>query len=146
MPADSEKRQEVDLKRLATVKQTKRKDSSPLGPDLLSFFKQNVEKRQSKFGKISESWSQLVPELLDRHCALESFHRGHLTVLVDSSPHLYDLKQLLLSGLEQQLLLACKSAGLRKITLKPGRWYDPTEDGRHSRPYLSEVTARKRAG
>jgi hypothetical protein len=127
-PSD-EKRQEIDLKRLAQFKQFKRKDTPQLGPDLLSFFKQNVEKRQSKFGKIADYWSQLVPEMIDRHCALESFHRGHLIVLVDSSSHLYDLKQLLLSGLEQQLLLACKSAGLRKITLKPGRWYDATDDG-----------------
>ena len=125
----SEKRLELDLKRLSTFKQPNRKDSAPLGPDLLSFFKQNVEKRQAKFGKIADCWSQLIPEMLDRHCCLESFHRGHLTVLVDSSPHLYDLKQLLLSGLQQQLLLACKSAGLKKISLKPGRWYDPTEDG-----------------
>jgi hypothetical protein len=54
----------------------------------------------------------------------ESLNRGTLTVLVDSSAHLYDLKQLLLAGLEKQLLLACKSAGLRKIALKPGRWYE----------------------
>ena len=26
--------------------------------------------------------------------------------------------------LQQQLLVACRSAGLKKITLKPGRWYD----------------------
>jgi hypothetical protein len=127
-PSD-EKRLELDLKRLAQFKKSPRKDTPTLGPDLVSFFKQNVEKRHAKFGKIGDAWSQLVPELLDRHCCLESFYRGHLTVLVDSSPHLYDLKQLLLSGLQQQLLLACKSAGLRKITLKPGRWYDPTEEG-----------------
>ena len=30
---------------------------------------------------------------------------------------------LLLSGLQKQLQIACKSAGLRKINLKPGRWY-----------------------
>jgi hypothetical protein len=124
-----EKRLEIDLKRLAQFKKSPRKETPLLGPDLLSFFKKNVEKRQTKFGKIADAWSHLVPEMLDRHCALESFHRGHLTVLVDSSAHLYDLKQLLLSGLEQQLLLACKSAGLRKITLKPGRWYDATEGG-----------------
>ena len=87
-----------------------------------------VEKRQTKFGKIADCWTKLVPELLDRHCALESFHRGNLTVLVDSSAHLYELRQLLLSGLEQQLLLACQSAGLRKISLKPGRWYEGTPD------------------
>ncbi len=41
--------------------------------------------------------------------------------------HLYELKQLLLAGLEQQLLLACKAAGLRKINLRPGRWYDASD-------------------
>ncbi len=61
--------------------------------------------------------------MYNEHCALDSFSKGVLTVLVDSSPHLYQLKQLLLAGLNQQLLLACKSAGLRKIVLKPGRWY-----------------------
>jgi hypothetical protein len=44
--------------------------------------------------------------------------------MVDSSSHLYELKQLLLAGLEEQLLFACKSAALRKITLRPGRWYE----------------------
>jgi len=57
------------------------------------------------------------------HCALESFTRGTLAVVVDSSPHLYEMKQLLLSGLQKQLLIACKSTGLKKINLKPGRWY-----------------------
>ena len=129
MSAPSEKRQQLDLKRLATFKQTKRKETAQLGPDLLSFFKNNVAKRQTKFGQIADAWSHLIPQLLDNHCALESFNRGHLTVIVDSSPHLYELHELLRAGLEQQLLLACKSTGLRKITLKPGRWYDPTANG-----------------
>ena len=124
-----EKRREIDLKRLAQFKQYKRKDTPALGPDLVSFFKQNVEKRQAKFGKIAEYWSKLIPDFLDQHCALESFSRGQLTVLVDSSSHLYELHELLRSGIQQQLLLACKSAGLRKVILKPGRWYEPTEDG-----------------
>ena len=66
----------------------------------------------------------VVPETLSSHCSLDSLHRNTLTVLVDSSSHLYELKQLLLAGLEQQLLIACKSTSLRKITLKPGRWRD----------------------
>ena len=44
-------------------------------------------------------------------------------MLVDSSSHLYELRTLLLSGLQQQVLIACKSTGLRKINLKHGRWY-----------------------
>ena len=50
-------------------------------------------------------------------------------VIVDSSSHLYQLKTLLLAGLQQQLLVACAATGLKKITLKPGRWYDSDDAG-----------------
>jgi hypothetical protein len=104
-----------------------------LGPEMIQFFKQSVEKRQGKLGKIAECWSALVPEMLNDHCALEGLSRGTLTVLVDSSSHLYELKQLLLAGLQQQLLLACKGAGLRKINLRSGRWYSAGDDSRKIR-------------
>ena len=82
--------------------------------------------------KLAEAWATLVPETLSEHCALEGFHRGTLTVLVDNSSHMYEMKQVLLAGLQEQLLIACRSAGLQKIALKPGRWYDgPSQaDGR----------------
>lgn len=114
----------ADLARLQRVKQSKPAVTAALGPEMISFFKQSVAMRHTKLSKIAECWAALVPETLNDHCALESLNRGSLAVIVDSSSHLYELKQLLLAGLEQQLLLACKSAGLRKITLKPGRWYD----------------------
>jgi hypothetical protein len=98
--------------------------ASPLGPELIDFFKQSVIRRQTKLVKVAETWSGLVPKILSEHCALESFSRGTLMVMVDSSSHLYELKQVLLSGLEKQLLFACKASGLRKITLRPGRWYE----------------------
>jgi hypothetical protein len=115
---------DAELARLHQFKQSRPATHAPLGPEMVSFFKHSVEKRHTKLAKIAECWGALVPETLNDHCALESLSRGSLTVIVDSSSHLYELKQLLLAGLEQQLLLACKSAGLRKITLKPGRWYD----------------------
>ena len=114
----------ADLKRLARVKQISRPQASELGEAMVTFFKQSVEKRQTKLGKIAECWAALVPETLCAHCSLESLNRGTLIVLVDTSSHLYEIKQLLLAGLQQQLFLACKSAGLRKINLKPGRWYE----------------------
>jgi hypothetical protein len=67
---------------------------------------------------------------LDAHCALESLNRGTLTVIVDSASHLYELKQLLLAGLQDQLLLACRSTGLRKVALRPGQWYAGEGAGR----------------
>ena len=113
--------QDAELRRLARVKEVARAGAAPLGAEMINFFKQSVVKRQTKLGKIGECWAALVPETLSDHCILESFHRGSLTVLVDSASHLYELKQLLLAGLQQQLLLTCKSTGLRKISLKPGR-------------------------
>ncbi len=114
------RRDEAELSRLARVKHKRPYDADPIGPAMLGFFKQTVAKRQTKMSAIAEAWALLVPEMLSDHCSLESFTRGSLAVVVDSAPHLYELKQLLLAGLEKQLIVACKSSGLRKITLKRG--------------------------
>ncbi|WP_428940773.1 DciA family protein [Fontivita pretiosa] len=125
--------EEAELRRLYRVKQQPAASAGTLGQDMLSFFKHSVQKRQTKLSTIAECWMRLVPEPLLEHCALESFHAGTLKVMVDSSAHLYELKQLLLAGLQQQLLLACKSAGLRRISLKPGRWYEGEGNDRRIR-------------
>ena len=116
--------EDAELRRLDRVKRVDRTTGELLGPAMVQFFKQSVEKRHTRLGKIAECWDRLIPQTLNEHCALESYNRGSLTVIVDSSPHLYELKQLLLAGLQQQLLLACRSSGLRKINLRPGRWYE----------------------
>ncbi len=116
--------EDADLRRLARVKHSAAPVDALIGPSLVAFFKNSVQKRHTKLGKIGECWAQLVPELLNDHCSLESFNRGTLAVIVDSSSHLYQLKTLLLAGLQQQILVACASTGLKKITLKPGRWYE----------------------
>jgi hypothetical protein len=116
--------QDAELKRIARVKRHDPPVGKPLGPELVGFFKNSVQKRHTKLGQIGECWSRLVPELLNDHCALESFSRGTLVVTVDNPAHLYELKQLLLAGLQSQLLVACASAGLKKINLRVGRWYD----------------------
>jgi Dna[CI] antecedent, DciA len=121
------------LSRLTAVKQRKLPEAGKLGVEMITFFKQSVEKRQGKLAKIAECWGMLVPEMLNEHCSLEGLSRGVLTVLVDSSSHLYELKQLLLAGLEKQILLACKGAGLRKIMLRSGRWYSASAQGRKLR-------------
>jgi hypothetical protein len=120
--------EELELRRLNRVKNTPGRTTSKLGPELIAFFKHNIQKRQTRFAPIADCWTTLIPETLLEHTALESFTRGQLTVLVDSSSHLYELKQLLLSGLQNQLLIACKSSGLKKIALKIGRWYDGADE------------------
>ena len=118
-----ERKLESTLRRMSHFKSLPDHSEQPIGSEMLLFFKQ-VQKLQKKFGRLADVWGALVPELLQEHTALESFNRGTLTVLVDSSAHLYDLKQLLLAGLEKQFLSACKGQGLRKIALKSGRWYE----------------------
>ena len=128
-PAAAQRLQQADLARAHRAKARAPVAADPLGPELVGFFKHSVAKRQAKLCQIAGCWAVLVPPTLDKHCALESLHRGTLTVLVDSSSHLYELKQLLLAGLQDQLLLACKASGLRKVSLKPGRWYADAADG-----------------
>jgi len=132
MPSNHRLKREDELARLSRVKAAPPVVPDPLGPELISFFKTSVQRRQTRLEKIADCWSALVPELLNEHCALEGLTRGSLTVLVDTASHLYELKQLLLAGLEKQLLTACAGAGLRKIALKRGRWYagDTAEDRR----------------
>ena len=124
---------DATFKRLGRLKTVIPPSTSHLGPEMISFFKQSVQKRQTKLTQIAECWSQLVPPSLNDHCCLEAFSRGSLTVLVDTASHLYELKQLLLAGLQQQLLITCKASGLKKIVLRPGRWYEGDDDSRKPR-------------
>ncbi len=114
----------AELRRLQRAKYTKPEETDTLGPSMVSFFKQSVARRQTKLVKIADCFAHLVPTPLAEHCAIESFSRGTLTVVVDSASHLFDMKSLLLAGLLEQLKLACKTAGLQKVNLKPGRWYE----------------------
>jgi hypothetical protein len=127
MPSRQQRLNEAELRRLSRLKAYTPATAPALGPELVSFFKNAVQKRQTKLAKIAECWNQIIPPTLSEHCSLESLNRGTLTVLVDSSPHLYQLKEVLLAGLEKQLQHNCKSAGLRKVSLKPGRWYEGNE-------------------
>ena len=121
----------ADLKRLHRVKVQPPEESGALGPAMLEWFDRSIARRETKLSKIIEVWIALVPETLNTHCALQSYVRGTLTVIVDSGSHLYELKQLLLAGLQQQILLAGRGSGLRKINLKAGRWDDePRRDPR----------------
>ena len=115
-----------DFSSLARLDRHKRRDTAvgtSLGETLAALHGQ-VARRQPKMEKLADAWCRFVPESMCARCSLESFVRGRLTVVVDSAPHLYELKQLLLAGLEREILRACKGAGLTRIALKRGRWYD----------------------
>ena len=111
---------ERDLARQNRFKRTERPAPATLGADVIACFKQ-LEKRHKKFGRIGDVWLQSVPPALQSASELTGFTRGTLCVLVEGSANLFLLKQALLSGLQDQLLSACRGEGLRKITLRAGR-------------------------
>src|SRR5437899_10862995 len=102
MPLPFPNREFIALQRLQRVKQSAPPTAGTLGEETVSFFKQSVEKRQSKLGKIALAWQELAEEGLCEHCALDSLHRGTLTVVVDSSAHLNQPKQLMQNGCATQ--------------------------------------------
>jgi hypothetical protein len=118
-PGDREA--DAELRRLFRWKTSRPYTPHVLGEEAIELFNTQIKKRHAKFGKLSEVWDTLVPQLFQEHTMLASFVRGILTVHVDSSPYLYELKQLMLAGLEDQLLLACRGEGLKKVTLKRGK-------------------------
>lgn len=102
-----------------------RKAAAPaptLGDSVVRFYK-DIERRLKALGPLAEVVYTLIPQPFHTHIGLESFTRGNLVLLVDSAPHHYELKQLLLAGLQSQLLLAGRRHGLRKLTLRQGAWY-----------------------
>ena len=112
-----------DLSDLARLDRYKRRDNtvgSALGESMADLLHGPIARQEKKFGKLSDAWLATVPPRYHERCSLESFHRGKLVVLVESAPHLFELKQLLLAGLEKQLLVACKAAGLTKVHLRRG--------------------------
>jgi hypothetical protein len=111
--------QEAELRRLTRAKLTSRPPASTISADVVSIYSQTV-KRTRKLGGIGDIWTQMVPLHLVEHCTIEGLVRGTLTVRVDSSPHLYQLKQLLLAGLQDQLVVACRGCSLKKIVLRAG--------------------------
>ena len=114
----------TNLARLQAAKHVDTTVGSALGPEMIGFFKQSVAKRQTKLVQIAECWSRSGARDIERALLTGVVDAaGSLTVLVDSASHLYELKQLMLAGLEQQLQIACKKSGLRKVMLRPGRWY-----------------------
>lgn len=119
-PQPSRDRDAEALRRLASFKRRPRPAGTSLGAEALTVFQRQVVRQQGKFGKVTDAWRQHVPETMLPHCALGSFSRGTLTVLVDSAAHLFELKQMMLAGLEKQLLFTARGAGLRKVTLKLG--------------------------
>lgn len=116
--------EQIPLSRLMHWKKTVHPPLDRLGDEIVSIFKTQIQTRQTKLGQIGQAWLELVPDPLQECTHLHGFTRGTLTVIVEGSSNLYLLKQAMLAGLEDQLLMACRGLGLRKIQLRLGKLGD----------------------
>ncbi len=82
-------------------------------------FDRDVARPHKQLGKLVGLWQELVPEALLKHTRLEGLSRGTLRIAVDSSPHLYELNQLLRGGLEREMIRRQPgNTSLRRIRLR----------------------------
>lgn len=121
----------MDDRQLRTVWENRqpRHLGSPLAEPLAMLMKHTLGKRFKQLGAVAEAWDECIPDDIREHTALESYHRGTLTVMVDSAAHRFQLEMLLRGGL-QHVLAERVNAPLNKVRIVPGRFYSIDLDGR----------------
>ncbi len=92
-----------------------------LSQPLAYLMKYTFAKRVRELGQLAEIWDEVIPESINEHTALESFNRGVLTVMVDSSAHRFQLQTLLEGGIRREIQARFRGA-LNKIRLVPGQF------------------------
>ena len=100
----------------------------PLAQPLAILMKHTLGKRVRQIGRLAGAWDEVIPRPLADHTALDSFRSGTLTVVVDSAPHRFQLRQLLDGGLLGELR-ARFSGALDKVRLVPGKLCELDEVG-----------------
>jgi hypothetical protein len=120
----------MDDAQLHTVWQQRQSRSQPvpLGPSLTFLMKHTLAKRVHRLSKLAEIWDDVIPEPIREHTALESFHRGVLTVVVDSAAQRFHLQTLLTGGLMKEIQARFAGA-LNKVRLVPGQFYSVDFNG-----------------
>ena len=94
---------------------------SHLAQPVAVLMKRTLGKKVRQLSKLAVVWDDVLPATIREHTALDSFQRGVLTVLVDSSSHRYQLQTLLAAGLMKEIRNRF-SGPLNKIRLVPGQF------------------------
>mgnify|MGYP006294451309 CR=1 FL=1 len=114
----SSARDDYDRHRLEQLRKWRNRPQPDLSLGFLKKqFKREVEKPYKQLGDLAALWDELVPERLSKHTRLDGLNRGVLHVSVDASVHLYELSQLLRSGLERQLIQQHRGPAFRRVKL-----------------------------
>jgi hypothetical protein len=95
--------------------------AAPLARPLAILMKHTLGKRVRQLGRLAEIWEEVIPPGIMEHTALDGLRGGTLTVLVDSSAHRFQLRQLLDGGLLAEIRKRFSGA-LNKVRLEPGQF------------------------
>jgi predicted nucleic acid-binding Zn ribbon protein len=90
-----------------------------LGDVLSGLMENQVAPQQTRFGLITEAWSQLLPVELCQHCRISGISGSRLKVLADSPSYMYEL-QLLSCELLKELARQCPQARIQEIKFAVG--------------------------
>ena len=109
---------------LQTVwQQRQRRDRiTPLAKPLGQLMNNTLAKRVRQFSSLAAVWDEVIPASIRDHTALETFHHGTLTVIVDSASHRFNLRTLLSGGLLREIQARCPQP-INKVRLVPGQFY-----------------------
>jgi hypothetical protein len=101
---------------LTNKKRPETRDAARLGDVLLPWFEKTVAKPTAKLEQVAELWQEHVPANIVRHCRLAGFHRGTLSVQLDSAAVRVELETRLRSGLLRVLQTSSRGALFRVKT------------------------------
>ncbi len=92
--------------------------STPLLADVVDTYIKRRLGQLRKNASVVDVWRELLPEELYEHSSIAGISGGVVQVEVDPGPYMHEF-QLLSSELSGQLQRLCRSAGVRRIALRP---------------------------
>lgn len=112
----------MDDAQLQTIWQQRQESMrlTPLAEPLGRLMKHHLGRRVRQFSQLAGAWDEVIPVELRDHTAIEGFHRGVVTVAVDSAARRYQLNTLLRGGLLKALREQCGGA-IQRVRLVPGK-------------------------
>lgn len=92
--------------------------ATPLLADVVDTYIKGRLGQLRKNASVVDVWRELLPEELYEHSSIAGISGGVVQVEVDPGPWMHEF-QLLSSELSGQLQRLCRSAGVRRIALRP---------------------------
>ncbi len=109
--------EDIFLQRVCGQKRPPYRATPLLGDNVDTYIKGRLGQLR-KNAAVVDVWRELLPEELYEHSRIAGISGGVVQVEVDPGPYMHEF-QLLSSELSGQLQRLCRSAGVRRIALRP---------------------------